>query len=62
METIKDYLVVVATSPEELTTKVVQRIKEGWQPTGGATASIGAVKQTKDGWIQNSTFQQAMVK
>ena len=42
---IIDYLLVINRDASEVTAKVAARIKEGWQPFGGATIGSSHIAQ-----------------
>jgi len=55
---IKNYEVITATRIAELQSRVIERIKSGWQPTGG----IAMLREDQLGDdVSHMVFAQAMV-
>lgn len=46
MSTIAEYQILIANTPAELETQVMQAIKKGWQPLGGVSITYSDFHST----------------
>ena len=63
MQKVTEYKVVMAKSPNELTTTINQMLTEGWIPTGGIFITQSPItKQVGDYISVETSSHQAMIK